>query len=138
MTAYSTDGLSWTAATLPTGARWENMAYGDGKFVAIAGNPSKPEKYAAYSTNGITWIAARPLPTESIWTDVVYGGGKFLAIRRLLHRWYLLDRDIDAEQRKLEQRGLWGWQIRSAFWWQRQSCLFYRWRRHLGDGITAW
>ena len=47
--AYSTDGVTWTAATLPSSGYWYSVAYGGGKFVAVAYNSNK----AAYSQYSI-------------------------------------------------------------------------------------
>jgi len=47
--AYSTDGINWTAATLPSSAYWQSVTYGDGKFVAVTRNTSNK---AAYSFTG--------------------------------------------------------------------------------------
>ncbi|MDR1479409.1 MAG: hypothetical protein LBJ00_10770 [Planctomycetaceae bacterium] len=66
--AYSTDGINWTAATLPGSSNWNGVTYGNGKFVAVSHNSNK----AAYSTDGINWTAAT-LP-GSDWWDVTYGG----------------------------------------------------------------
>ena len=67
-------GLEFKASTLPSSDYWSAVAYGDGKFVAVAGGGS-----AAYSTDGITWTAAT-LPSSAFWHSVTYGDGKFVAI----------------------------------------------------------
>ena len=77
--AYSTDGINWTVSTLPSSDRWASVTYGDGKFVAIAGNFVASTK-AAYSTDGgQTWIAST-LPSSATWKSVTYGDGKFVAV----------------------------------------------------------
>ncbi len=73
--AYSSDGVTWEASTMPSAASWSAMAYGNGKFVALAGFSDK----AAYSTDGINWTAVT-IPASEWWTSVVYGDGKFVAI----------------------------------------------------------
>ena len=35
---YSTDGVSWTQATLPANTGWQSVCYGNGKFVVVADN----------------------------------------------------------------------------------------------------
>lgn len=35
---YSTDGVSWTQATLPANTGWKSVCYGNGKFVVVADN----------------------------------------------------------------------------------------------------
>ncbi len=72
-------GLTWTAATVATGAK--AIAYGNGRFVLIEGNFSNS---VAWSANGITWTVTT-LPsnddsTESNWQDIAFGNGRFVAI----------------------------------------------------------
>ena len=74
--AYSTDGINWTAATLPSNKSWYSVCYGNGKFVAVSGGSSST---AAYSTDGINWTAAT-LPSSANWYSVCYGNGKFVAV----------------------------------------------------------
>jgi hypothetical protein len=81
--AYSDDGETWTASTMPSGT-WTGVAAGlieDGstlvkvsRFVAIGTGTS-----AAYSADGINWTAS-VMPTSATWTSIVYGEGKFVAI----------------------------------------------------------
>jgi hypothetical protein len=72
--AYSTDGITWAATTMPSGANWYNVTYGNGKFVAI----SYFNDNTAYSTDGITWKAGT-MPSNANWHSVTYGNGKFVA-----------------------------------------------------------
>ncbi|MBQ0141294.1 MAG: hypothetical protein KBT06_00590 [Prevotellaceae bacterium] len=74
-TAYSEDGINWTATTMPSKADWYSVCYGDGKFVAVAYSSNK----AAYSEDGINWTAAT-LPSRVSWKSVCYGDGKFVAV----------------------------------------------------------
>jgi hypothetical protein len=73
--AYSTNGINWTAATLPSSAYWQSVTYGNGRFVAVAYYSNK----AAYSTDGINWTAAT-LPSSAYWYGVTYGNDKFVAV----------------------------------------------------------
>jgi hypothetical protein len=50
--AYSTDGINWTTATMPSSVEWKSIAYGDGKFVAVAHGNAR----GAYSEDGINWM----------------------------------------------------------------------------------
>ena len=81
--AYSTDGINWTAATLPSTGNWSKVIYGGGKFLAVqGGNSSTSTKTnkAAYSTDGgKTWTAVT-LSHSDYWNLLAYGGGKFVAI----------------------------------------------------------
>lgn len=79
--AYSTDGVTWTTAILPanvdgsTESNWQDVTFGNGRFVAIA--DSAPG--AAYSFNGATWFTAT-LPSNQDWRKITYGSGVFLAL----------------------------------------------------------
>ena len=72
--AYSTDGITWTAATLPSSADWCSVCYGGNKFVTVARNSNK----AAYSTDGITWTETT-LSSTGYWMTICYGNGKFVS-----------------------------------------------------------
>jgi hypothetical protein len=66
VTAYSTDGITWTASTLPASAGWISVTYGDDKFVTVAGNTN-----TAYSTDGITWTLST-MPASVLWKSVTH------------------------------------------------------------------
>ena len=71
--AYSTNGINWTAASLPSSSNWSSVTYGNGLFVAVSSSGAK----SAYSTDGITW---RQSPYTLLAIDkVVYGQGVFVA-----------------------------------------------------------
>jgi hypothetical protein len=67
--AYSTDGETWTATTMPHSDNWQSVTYGNGTFVALAYSSDK----AAYSTDGITWTATT-MPSTDNWRAITYGG----------------------------------------------------------------
>ncbi len=75
--AYSTNfGNTWTAGTgLTTSLAWSGLAYGSGRFVAVASGGTT----AAYSTNGTSWTSST-LPSSTTWSDVAFGSGLFVAI----------------------------------------------------------
>lgn len=74
--AYSTDGINWTAATLPSDSFWSDVIGCGGTFVAVAYGSAD----AAYSTDGgATWTAAT-LPLYAGWAGLASGGGKFVAV----------------------------------------------------------
>jgi hypothetical protein len=83
--AYSNDGITWSASTMPSASNWTSVAHGlieDGssagkvsRFVAVASGTTA----AAYSADGITWTAAT-MPASANWVSVVYGNGRFVAI----------------------------------------------------------
>ena len=70
--SYAAPGYTATARTLSATATWRDIAFGDGKYVAIANGGTS----TSFSANGTTWANAGVLPTTATWTDVVYGGGE--------------------------------------------------------------
>ena len=75
---YSTDGINWSQSNpLPVDAGWWSIAFGDGKFVAVAQGGFNER--IMYSTDAITWTVPSGTP-ELQYSDVVYGGDKWVAI----------------------------------------------------------
>lgn len=72
---WTTLDEGWKGNTLPASRDWYSVAYGDGKYVAVAGSSSA----GAYSTDGVSWTEMT-LPASRSWTSVVYGGGKYVAV----------------------------------------------------------
>jgi len=66
--AYSTDGINWTASTMPSASNWKGVTYGNGYYVAV----SESTTAGAYSTNGTTWTAST-MPSSAAWLSVAYG-----------------------------------------------------------------
>ena len=64
-----------SGGNLPSSADWRSIAYGDGKFVAVAEYSAK----SAYSTDGINWTETT-MPSSARWKSVAYGDGKFIAV----------------------------------------------------------
>jgi hypothetical protein len=74
--AYSVNnGSTWTATTLPSSAKWIDVTYGNGRFVAIAAGGTA----SAYSFDGNIWYAGT-LPSTQTWTGLSYGQGLFFAV----------------------------------------------------------
>lgn len=77
--ASSSDGITWTARTLAS-RQWNDVCYGQGKFIAVSGNNNN----FARSTNGTTWtIGSMPVFGDSStnsWVAVTYGKGRFVAV----------------------------------------------------------
>lgn len=73
--AYSINGKSWAKVTLPSSSNWSGVAYGNGRFVAVARDGDK----AAYSLDGINWTNVTLPSSISLWS-VTYGNGKFVAV----------------------------------------------------------
>ncbi len=70
---YSTDaGVTWTSSTMPRSTNWSAIAYGNGRFVAIATTVGK----AAYSHDSITWSESN---YDVGGSHLSYGNGLFVA-----------------------------------------------------------
>jgi len=77
---------SWTAITgIPFGSI-KDIAYGNGKFVAVGCSTDEKEGRMAYSTDGINWTAVQDSPFSSATKykyyyvrTVSYGNGRFVA-----------------------------------------------------------
>ena len=86
----SSDGASWTATAATNMVNWVAVAYGNGRFVAVANgvdSTASPPSYSQFmtSTDGINWSAglngnSTELPNPTQWTSVVYGYGTFVAV----------------------------------------------------------
>ena len=92
--ATSSDGITWTVQTNQpfhmdnSGYGISQIAYGNGKFVAVGGGPSGGKtsfhNKMAYSSDGITWIAvADTALDDKSGINVVYGNGKFVAFAKV-------------------------------------------------------
>ena len=69
---YTAPGYTATARTMNNTTAWEDVVYGNGKYVAIGATT-----VANYSNDGVTWASAGALASSSTWGSVVYGGGQF-------------------------------------------------------------
>lgn len=68
---YSYDGINWqSSATINDVNMWTSVAYGDGKFVAIA---MAGVYRAMYSTDGINWISCSHGLLDAGYIDITYG-----------------------------------------------------------------
>ena len=61
---------------LPVATTWQKVAYGNGRYVAIAGGITQTDVYA-YSDDGITWTQGT-LPKKDYWTGICFGKTKFI------------------------------------------------------------
>lgn len=78
--AISTDGITWTLSSFITGGfAGRNIAYGNGKFVAISTDSTSK---AAYSSDGLNWtVVSLPTISASVsWSGLVFGDGMFIAV----------------------------------------------------------
>ena len=78
--AFSSDGITWTVAnTAPSSAAWEDIAYGNNRFVIVASDGND----GAYSLNGSDWTGVT-LPSidgssVNAYERIAYGQGVFVA-----------------------------------------------------------
>jgi len=71
-------GQTWSAGgNLPSTGTWNDVAYGDGRWVAIKTGTNET---AITADGGTTWTAGGTLPATTTWESVAYGGGKWVAI----------------------------------------------------------
>ncbi len=82
--AASSDGIAWTAQTLPNNAVWGSVSFGNGRFVALPYEGSGGQDsgsfsdVAATSADGLTWTAST-LPSVGSWGTGTFGNGVFVA-----------------------------------------------------------
>jgi hypothetical protein len=69
--AYSLDGITWTASTIPTLGNWSSVVFGNNVFVALSVGGQ-----VAISNNGTTWTVVSASLNAS---KVGYGQGTFVA-----------------------------------------------------------
>jgi hypothetical protein len=70
--ALSSNGTSWTTATLPLTGSYSGIAYGAGLFIIVRGNTN-----AMSSPDGITWSTIT-LPRAA--SGIAYGDGMFMTV----------------------------------------------------------
>jgi hypothetical protein len=71
---YSTDGVTWTAAKIPSGFDFRAIAYGSDKFIAM-----DHDGKMAYSTDGVIWTVAPGTHGNGV-RSIAYGAGKFVKL----------------------------------------------------------
>ena len=72
---YSNSTLvTWKSSTLPSIQTWNKVAYGNGRFVAIA-----PTTGAFSINNGYTWTTSATAPSTTA-GDIAYGAGLFVVL----------------------------------------------------------
>jgi N-acetylneuraminic acid mutarotase len=75
----STDGIHWTSHPMGADKAWTAIAYGNGRFVALAASASPNyNPGVAVSIDGVNWTLSS-VPANQI-TAVAFGNGKFVAI----------------------------------------------------------
>ena len=66
----------WTPTSAAEANAWQDVTYGDGKFVAVSETGTNR---VMYSYDGITWTSASAAKANT-WSSVTYGNGKFVAV----------------------------------------------------------
>ena len=81
--AYSSDGITWTKMNMPRYKDWDELAYGNGVFVAL-GNELYPAngEYIARSTDGITWTE-EVSPFSGLLHSMIFANGQFVILSNL-------------------------------------------------------
>lgn len=75
--AIEQPGLQWNSATSPDSS-WKDVAYGAGRFVAVADDGSDR---LMTSTNGVDWQTSGTSGfVTTNWTSVAFGNGRFVAV----------------------------------------------------------
>ena len=74
---YSTNATDWTLVTVPEdNNHFNDVAFGNGTFVAVAGTGTNR---IMYSTDAINWTTVAA-PEDNSWQAITYGNGKFVAV----------------------------------------------------------
>jgi hypothetical protein len=74
--AYSEDGITWTAASMQTSATWVGVTFGAQKFVAVSSDVTT----VRISSDGENWDQTGTLTTTGF-TAIAYGKNRFVAIK---------------------------------------------------------
>jgi outer membrane protein OmpA-like peptidoglycan-associated protein len=74
----STDGITWTNRSVPTGGiqQWSAVTWGNNKFVAISGTGFNDRVMT--SPDGVTWTYAQAIHNGN-WSGIAYGNNLFVA-----------------------------------------------------------
>ena len=71
--AYSKDGVKWHLTKMPSSDDWNDVCYGNGKFVTVASIYGyNNTNTAAYSEDGIKWKVASQQGAN--WYQICYSG----------------------------------------------------------------
>jgi hypothetical protein len=74
--AYSSDGITWSSASMQTSATWVDVAFGAQKFVAVSSDVTT----VRISNDGELWDQTGTLTTTGF-TAIAYGKNRFVAIK---------------------------------------------------------
>ena len=78
----SPNGITWTERTPNTGglAKFEQIAFGNGRFVATGTVHASTNHRFHTSPDGITWTATSPSSGPIYFYDITFGNGLFVAV----------------------------------------------------------
>ena len=71
--AYSTNGIAWTAGSGLPNKTWTDIVWGNGRFVALASDGT-----CSYSLDGITWSTSVTIASAITTNRITYGQGVFV------------------------------------------------------------
>ena len=77
---YSNDGLNWSSVNFTgfsSSENFNNLAFGNGKYVALAGSAAT---VALYSSDAITWTRSLLPASRVVFRGLAYGNGYFVGI----------------------------------------------------------
>lgn len=78
--AASPDGIVWSWHSAAAASSWEDVAYGNGVYVAVASSASMGGyPRSMYSYDGKTWRSSN-ISNTGVWRSVIYANNQFLAI----------------------------------------------------------
>ena len=77
-TYYTYNGITWYATAAGVNAEYRICAFGNNRFVAVAGNSFSSNKNAV-SLDGINWTHYSNMPSSAFWYGLGFGAGKFVA-----------------------------------------------------------
>ncbi len=77
--AYSLDGSTWTAMTMPSSESYTGIAYGQVNDIGYYMTTASGGTAGYYSTDGLNWTGAA-LPASATWSSVAYGNERFVAV----------------------------------------------------------
>lgn len=75
--AITPDPRDWGSSVMDKAGVWTDIAYGNGKFVAITANSALS---SVSGSAGRSWITSNTMPTAQSWEAIQFGNDKFVAI----------------------------------------------------------
>ena len=79
ISAFATPDVTvWTSHASPGGNSWNDIAYGNGVYVAVAGDGDGQRVMT--SSDGETWTLHTPMAEALWWRSITFGGGLFVAV----------------------------------------------------------